>query len=163
MIRTGDAHADMAAVIHQSGIKQHARRHGQFGFEFDKFRHEKSPLSGANVFVQYLAIMYIEPQPSRNSTLNNDYRESNRRRLRRTTRSKRSLKINGMNNSAEGIRWDLSDLYAAHDDPRIETTLNDCRARAERVCRSFPRLSMQVRKRSRPRPSSGTQGIGKHL
>ena len=35
-------------------------------------------------------------------------------------------------NSAEGIRWDLSDLFSAHDDPRIEATLDDCRARAER-------------------------------
>ncbi len=34
------------------------------------------------------------------------------------------------NNSAAGIRWDLSDLFAAHDDEKIETTLNDCRARA---------------------------------
>ncbi|MGZ8520378.1 MAG: M3 family oligoendopeptidase, partial [Candidatus Binatia bacterium] len=34
------------------------------------------------------------------------------------------------NNSAAGIRWDLSDLFAAHDDGKIETTLNDCRAQA---------------------------------
>ncbi|HEY3305250.1 MAG TPA: M3 family oligoendopeptidase, partial [Candidatus Binatia bacterium] len=34
-------------------------------------------------------------------------------------------------NSAEGIRWDLSDLFASHDDPRIEATLRECRARAE--------------------------------
>ncbi len=34
-------------------------------------------------------------------------------------------------NSAEGIRWDLSDLFSSHDDPRIEATLNECRARAE--------------------------------
>ncbi|MGH7770150.1 MAG: M3 family oligoendopeptidase, partial [Candidatus Binatia bacterium] len=35
-------------------------------------------------------------------------------------------------NSAEGVRWDLSDLFASHDDPRIEETLRECRARAER-------------------------------
>ena len=34
-------------------------------------------------------------------------------------------------NRAEGIRWDLSDLFASHDDPRIEATLRECRARAE--------------------------------
>ena len=34
-------------------------------------------------------------------------------------------------NSAEGVRWDLSDLFSAHDDPRIEATLDDCRAEAE--------------------------------
>ncbi len=34
------------------------------------------------------------------------------------------------NNSAAGIRWDLSDLFAAHDDEKIATTLNDCRTRA---------------------------------
>jgi oligoendopeptidase F len=34
-------------------------------------------------------------------------------------------------NSAEGIRWDLSDLFSSHDDPRIEATLDDCRAEAE--------------------------------
>ena len=35
-------------------------------------------------------------------------------------------------NSAAGIRWDLNDLFSAHDDPRIEETLTDCRARAEK-------------------------------
>jgi oligoendopeptidase F len=34
-------------------------------------------------------------------------------------------------NSAQGIRWDLSDLFSAHTDPRIEATLNDCRERAQ--------------------------------
>jgi oligoendopeptidase F len=34
-------------------------------------------------------------------------------------------------NSAEGIRWDLSDLFSAYDDPRIEAALDDCRAEAE--------------------------------
>ena len=33
--------------------------------------------------------------------------------------------------SAEGIRWDLSDLFSSHDDPRIEGSLDDCRAEAE--------------------------------
>src|SRR5262249_658487 len=33
--------------------------------------------------------------------------------------------------SAEGIRWDLSDLFSSHDDPRIEATLDDCRGEAE--------------------------------
>ena len=40
-------------------------------------------------------------------------------------------------NSAAGIRWDLADLYSAHDDPDIETTLNDCRARAEKFAGQF--------------------------
>jgi oligoendopeptidase F len=34
-------------------------------------------------------------------------------------------------NSAEGIRWDLSDLFVSHDDPRIEETLDECRTQAE--------------------------------
>jgi hypothetical protein len=33
--------------------------------------------------------------------------------------------------SAVGIRWNLTDLFLAHDDPGIEQTLNDCHARAE--------------------------------
>lgn len=33
--------------------------------------------------------------------------------------------------SAEGIRWDLSDLFSSHNDPRIEGSLDDCRAEAE--------------------------------
>jgi oligoendopeptidase F len=41
------------------------------------------------------------------------------------------------NNSAEGIRWDLNDLFSAHDDPRIEATLNRCRDRAEDFSRRF--------------------------
>jgi oligoendopeptidase F len=32
--------------------------------------------------------------------------------------------------SAEGVKWDLSDLFAGHDDPRIDATLTDCHARA---------------------------------
>ena len=43
-------------------------------------------------------------------------------------------------NSAEGIRWDLSDLYAAHDDPRIDLTIKDCHARAERFSDRFRAL-----------------------
>ena len=34
-------------------------------------------------------------------------------------------------NSALGVRWDLSDLFAAHDDTHIENTLNECREQAE--------------------------------
>ena len=40
-------------------------------------------------------------------------------------------------NSAEGVRWDLSDLFASHDDPRIDTTLKDCRTRAETFATRF--------------------------
>lgn len=40
-------------------------------------------------------------------------------------------------NSAEGIRWDLSDLFSSYDDPRIEVTLSDCRARAENFSGRF--------------------------
>lgn len=36
-----------------------------------------------------------------------------------------------MGTSAAGICWDLSDLCASHEDPRIEATLRDCRNRAE--------------------------------
>ncbi|HWH76646.1 MAG TPA: M3 family oligoendopeptidase [Candidatus Binatus sp.] len=39
--------------------------------------------------------------------------------------------------SAEGIRWDLSDLFAAHDDARIESTLSQCRAQAESFAQQF--------------------------
>jgi len=34
-------------------------------------------------------------------------------------------------NSAAGITWDLTDLFASHDDPRIEATLEECRRRAD--------------------------------
>ena len=40
-------------------------------------------------------------------------------------------------NSAEGIRWDLSDLFSSHDDPRIEAMLKDCLARAESFANLF--------------------------
>jgi oligoendopeptidase F len=40
-------------------------------------------------------------------------------------------------NSAEGVRWNLNDLFSSHDDPRIDQTLNDCRARAEAFSRQF--------------------------
>ncbi|HLN82895.1 MAG TPA: M3 family metallopeptidase, partial [Candidatus Binatia bacterium] len=36
-----------------------------------------------------------------------------------------------MASSAEGIRWNLNDLFTAADDPQIENTLGDCRTRAE--------------------------------
>ena len=32
--------------------------------------------------------------------------------------------------SAAGVRWDLGDLFASHDDPRIESTLTECHKRA---------------------------------
>ena len=41
------------------------------------------------------------------------------------------------NHSAQGIRWDLSDLFASHDDERIETTLNECRKNAEAFAEQF--------------------------
>ena len=40
-------------------------------------------------------------------------------------------------NSAAGIRWDLRDLYAAHDDPNIAATVKDCHARAEKFAARF--------------------------
>jgi hypothetical protein len=40
-------------------------------------------------------------------------------------------------NSADGIRWNLNDLFSSHDDPGIGQTLDDCRARAERFSRQF--------------------------
>ncbi|MBI3001247.1 MAG: M3 family oligoendopeptidase [Deltaproteobacteria bacterium] len=42
-----------------------------------------------------------------------------------------------MSKTAEGIRWDLSDLFASHEDPRIEATLQDCRNRAEAFASRF--------------------------
>ena len=42
-----------------------------------------------------------------------------------------------MSSSAQGIRWDLSDLFSSHDDPRIEATLSGCRNRAEMFARRF--------------------------
>ena len=41
------------------------------------------------------------------------------------------------NNSAAGIQWDLSDLFAAHDDRRIESALTNCRTRAEKFAERF--------------------------
>jgi oligoendopeptidase F len=34
-------------------------------------------------------------------------------------------------NSAQGITWDLSDLFCSYDDPRIDATLKQCRGQAE--------------------------------
>ncbi|MBI4527504.1 MAG: M3 family oligoendopeptidase [Deltaproteobacteria bacterium] len=39
--------------------------------------------------------------------------------------------------SAQGVRWDLSDLFSAHDDPRIDETLNACSTRAEAFAGRF--------------------------
>jgi len=39
--------------------------------------------------------------------------------------------------SAAGVTWDLTDLFASHDDPRIEQELTRCRERAEAFARSF--------------------------
>ena len=41
------------------------------------------------------------------------------------------------NNSAAGIRWDLSDLYAAHDDRQIDATLINCRTSADKFAESY--------------------------
>ncbi|MGH7873086.1 MAG: M3 family oligoendopeptidase [Candidatus Binatia bacterium] len=40
-------------------------------------------------------------------------------------------------NSAEGVKWNLSDLYGSYDDPQIETTLKDCRIGAEAFAARF--------------------------
>jgi len=40
-------------------------------------------------------------------------------------------------NSAAGIQWDLSDLFVAHDDRRIESTLMSCRTSAEKFAARF--------------------------
>jgi len=39
--------------------------------------------------------------------------------------------------SAAGIAWDLSDLFAAPDDPRIETALDACKAEAEQLAAEY--------------------------
>ncbi len=39
--------------------------------------------------------------------------------------------------SAAGISWDLSDLFASHDDPRIDRELTRCRERAEAFAGRF--------------------------
>ncbi len=39
--------------------------------------------------------------------------------------------------SATGITWDLTDLFASHDDPRIEKELTRCRERAEAFAARF--------------------------
>jgi oligoendopeptidase F len=47
-----------------------------------------------------------------------------------------------MSNSAASIRWDLRDLFNSHDDPKIESTIQECHARAEKFAAQF-RPSMQ--------------------
>jgi hypothetical protein len=37
----------------------------------------------------------------------------------------------GQGSSAAGITWDLTDLFASHDDPRIVATLEECGRRAD--------------------------------
>ena len=39
--------------------------------------------------------------------------------------------------SAAGVRWDLGDLFASYDDPRIETTLTDCHKRAQAFAQQY--------------------------
>lgn len=39
--------------------------------------------------------------------------------------------------SATGIRWDLGDLFASPDDPRIEATLGECLARAQAFAQRY--------------------------
>ena len=39
--------------------------------------------------------------------------------------------MSSQGSSAAGITWDLTDLFASHDDPRIEATLEKCRRRAD--------------------------------
>jgi oligoendopeptidase F len=55
------------------------------------------------------------------------------------------------NNSAAGIQWDLSDLFVAHDDRQIESTLINCRASAEKFAERYrpalenpPTLSAEI-------------------
>jgi oligoendopeptidase F len=40
-------------------------------------------------------------------------------------------------NSADGITWDLSDLFSSHEDPRIDATLQECRAQAEAFAQRY--------------------------
>jgi oligoendopeptidase F len=39
--------------------------------------------------------------------------------------------------SSAGVRWDLGDLFASHDDPRIQAGLADCRGRAEAFAQRY--------------------------
>lgn len=39
--------------------------------------------------------------------------------------------------SASGVRWDLGDLFASHDDPRIQASLEDCLARAHAFAQRY--------------------------
>ena len=55
-----------------------------------------------------------------------------------------------MSDSAAGVRWDLSDLFTGHNDPKIESTLKDCRARAETFATRF-RPSLDTPDRLAPR------------
>ncbi|MGH7829030.1 MAG: hypothetical protein ACREP8_02520, partial [Candidatus Binatia bacterium] len=58
--------------------------------------------------------------------------------------------------SADGIRWDLSDLFSAHDDPRVEETLNGCRARAEDFSLKF---RSKIFRPEGPAPEELLQGL----
>jgi oligoendopeptidase F len=45
--------------------------------------------------------------------------------------------------SAAGVRWDLGDLFAAHDDPRIDQLLAECQRRADRFADRYRTLFRQ--------------------
>ena len=45
-------------------------------------------------------------------------------------------------NSAAGIKWNLSDLFASYEDPQIDATLKDCHTRAETFAARF-RVAME--------------------
>jgi hypothetical protein len=48
-------------------------------------------------------------------------------------------------NSAEGVRWNLDDLFAPHNDPRIDEILNETRWRAESLANRFRSVMAQSR------------------
>jgi oligoendopeptidase F len=47
-------------------------------------------------------------------------------------------------NSAEGVKWNLNDLFASHDDPRIEQTLHETARRAELFANRFRSVTAQL-------------------
>lgn len=50
-------------------------------------------------------------------------------------------------NSAEGVRWNLDDMFAPHNDPRIDEILNETRWRAESLANRFRSVTAQSRGR----------------
>src|SRR5688572_4404572 len=63
--------------------------------------------------------------------------QSNASRCDAKDRAYRGAKMESAESKAEGVRWELGDLYSGADDPNIERDLTDARQRAETFDKNY--------------------------